>query len=91
MAWVWFHRIRLSLPGRIDQCCTDEITVRYGVSICDAERVLVDCLDRTPDVNKLEAFFYELIGFFWEVMVYAVTGCPVRLIDVNAADGATER
>lgn len=46
--------------------------------------------ERGTDVDDLETLLEQLVGFFWEVVLDAIFGCFIGLVDVDSLAWATE-
>lgn len=87
---VGFDRVRLALAVRVDQFGRDQVTVWYGMGICDGERVLVNRLDGTPHVDDLVSTLEQGGRLVGQVVSYAVGGCVVALVNMHTLNRAPE-
>ena len=88
-------RIRTNGAGlahtiRIDQRHGYKVVVWHRCGVGDPEWVFANRLDGTPKVDDLETAFEEALGFVGEVVLDALGTGFVRLVDVDALDGAAE-
>lgn len=58
--------------------------------ISHTERVFVDCLDWSPDIDDLVAGLQEVVSDLWEVMGDAGARGFVGLVDMNAIHRASK-
>ena len=87
---VWTHGQCLAPSVGIDKRHRNEVRIRYRQRVSYRERVFVDWLDRSPDVDDLVPGLEQLFGFLWEVMRDSTFGGGVGLVDVHAVDRSTE-
>jgi hypothetical protein len=64
---------------------------QYSPCIENCKWILENCFDGSPDVDDLEARFYESFAFFTrELRFDELGGIGVALINMHATDGALE-
>lgn len=75
-----------SLPHsiRVYELHRHQVAVRYCPGVCNTEWIFEDGFDGPPDVDNLIAALEELIGFFGEVVAYAVDSSFIGLVNVDA-------
>lgn len=67
MPIIMFDTQRLAVAFFVDETDRDEVVLNNSLSLGDGEGVTEDGLDRTPDVDDLDAAFDEFVGVFREV------------------------
>lgn len=90
MLLVWTHGQCLAPSVRIDKRHRNEVRIRHRQRVSYRERVFVNWLDRSPDVDDLIPGLEQLFGFLWEVMRDSTFGGGVRLVDMHAGDRPTK-
>lgn len=70
-------RTRLSHPAGMDQLDGQDVLIRHRVRVADSQRVLVDGLDRTPNVDDLETRLQQAIGVLAQVARDLLPRCPL--------------
>lgn len=84
------YRIRLPPPIRINQLRHHQIAIAHAVRVRHRQRVPLHRLDRAPHVDDLHAAFEQLRRFGGQVVRHARQRRAVRLVDVDALDGAAQ-
>jgi hypothetical protein len=82
------HSQRLATSVRIDERHWNKVGFQHRERVSYCERVFIDWLDGSPDVNYLIARLEQLFGFIWEVVRDSAFGGDVGLVNVHAVDGA---
>ena len=84
------HRVCFAHTVGIDKLYRDEVSIRHGESIRNREGVLLDGLDRSPDVDNLEPALQQLRCLLWKMVLDAIFGRGGGLIDVDSLNGCPD-
>lgn len=90
MSGIVLHRQRLAPAIRVDQLNHYQPVIADAVRFCYSQRVALDGLDGTPDVDDLHAAFEQLLRFVGEVVRHTRQCCGVGLVNVHALHWAPE-
>ena len=90
MIRIWPNRTSLPNTIRVDQRHGQKVVIWHRRSIGDSEWVFANCLDGTPNVDDLITAFEKALGFVGEVVLDALRTGFVRLVNVDALNGAAE-
>lgn len=76
--------VRLAPTVRVDQIHAHKVRVRHRVGVRDGERIFIDGLDGSPDVDDLIAGLEQLVRLVWKMVRDSGLGCAVALVDVHS-------
>lgn len=77
-------------PIRVYQLDRHQVAIRHGSCISHRERIFSNRLNRSPQVDDLEASSQKSVRFVWQMVGDSVGRGFVRLVDMDSLDGAAK-